>query len=321
MEEIKLITDLADAGKRLDVYLSEYLEGYSRTYAQRLIDQELVRVDGRPVKRSFRLEGEEELSFQIPENEALKIEAEDIPLEIVYEDDWLMVVNKPKGMVVHPAPGHQTGTLVNAVMYHAGSSLSGINGVLRPGIVHRIDRDTTGLLLVCKNDKAHESIAAQLKEHSIKRRYTALAEGRFPDRIGTVDAPIGRDRKNRLRMAVDRESGKEAVTHYEVREQYRKYALLYCRLETGRTHQIRVHLASLGHPLAGDLLYGGHSLGSETGQYLHAGLLGFRHPQSGAYLEFEAPLPAYFADRLTLLRKETESMHAAAEDGRKGEAR
>ena len=303
MEEICLTTELSDAGKRLDAYLSEYLEGYSRTYAQKLIDQGLVLVDGRQVKRSFRLDGEEELLLQIPENEALPIEAEDLPLDIVYEDDWLMVVNKPKGMVVHPAPGHRSGTLVNALMYHAKDRLSGINGVLRPGIVHRIDRDTTGLLLVCKNDKAHESIAAQLKEHSITRRYTALAEGRFREKEGTVDAPIGRDRKNRLRMAVDPAGGKEAVTHYRVIEQYEKFALLHCRLETGRTHQIRVHMASLGHPLAGDLLYGGHSLGAEPGQYLHAGLLGFIHPESGTYMEFEAPLPAYFADRIEKMRK------------------
>jgi 23S rRNA pseudouridine1911/1915/1917 synthase len=304
MEEICLTTELSDAGKRLDAYLSEYLEGYSRTYAQKLIDQGLVLVDGKQVKRSFRLDGEEELLLQIPENEAPPIEAEDLPLDIVYEDDCLMVVNKPKGMVVHPAPGHRSGTLVNALMYHAGDRLSGINGVLRPGIVHRIDRDTTGLLLVCKNDRAHESIAAQLKEHSITRRYTALAEGRFRETEGTVDAPIGRDRKNRLRMAVDPAGGKEAVTHYRVIRQFQKYALLHCRLETGRTHQIRVHMASLGHPLAGDLLYGGHSLGQESGQYLHAGLLGFVHPESGKYMEFEAPLPDYFAERLEKLRKE-----------------
>ncbi len=303
MEKITLVTELEDAGKRLDAYLSEYLEGYSRTYAQKLITQGLVLVDGEAQKQSFRLNGEEELCIFLPEAEALQIEAEDIPLEIVYEDESLLVVNKPKGMVVHPAPGHKSGTLVNAVMFHAGGRLSGINGVLRPGIVHRIDRDTTGLLLVCKNDKAHESIAAQLKEHSITRRYTALAEGHFAEAQGTVDAPIGRDKKNRLRMAVDRTGGKRAVTHYEVLEEFKKYSLIHCRLETGRTHQIRVHMASIGHPLAGDLLYGGHSLGTESGQYLHAGLLGFIHPESGQYMEFEAPLPAYFAERLQKLEK------------------
>ena len=303
MEEINLATELGDAGKRLDAYLSEYLEGYSRTYAQKLIEEGCVLVDGRREKRSYRLGGEELLSVRLPDAQAPLIEAEDIPLEIVYEDDWVLIVNKPKGMVVHPAPGHRSGTLVNALMYHAGSRLSGINGVLRPGIVHRIDRDTTGLLLVCKNDQAHESIAEQLKVHSITRRYTALAEGRFPVTEGCVDAPIGRDKKNRLRMAVDREGGKSAVTHYTVLESFQKYTLLSCRLETGRTHQIRVHMASLGHPLAGDLLYGGHSLGPESGQYLHAGLLGFRHPHSGEYMEFEAPLPEYFARRLQILEK------------------
>jgi 23S rRNA pseudouridine1911/1915/1917 synthase len=303
MKELTLTTELSDAGKRLDAYLSEYLEGYSRTYAQKLIDQDLVRVDGLSVKRSFRLEGDEEISLTVPDQEVPTAEAEDIPLDIVYEDDFLMIVNKPKGMVVHPAPGHRTGTLVNAVMYHAKGSLSGINGVLRPGIVHRIDRDTTGLLIVCKNDAAHESIAAQLKDHRITRRYTALAEGHFPSAEGTVDAPIGRDRKNRLRMAIDREKGRQAVTHYQVIDEFRAYSLLYCRLETGRTHQIRVHLSSLGHPLAGDGLYGGKPLGKEPGQYLHAGLIGFVHPGSGEYMEFEAPLPAYFAERLKKLER------------------
>ena len=212
MKQFDWSTDLPDAGKRLDAYLSEYLEGYSRTYIQKLIEQGCVTVNGRLEKRSFRLQGDEELSLTLPDNEAPPVEAEDIPLDIVYEDDWLLVVNKPKGMVVHPAPGHRSGTLVNAVMFHAGKSLSGINGVLRPGIVHRIDRDTTGLLLVCKNDRAHEAIAEQLKEHSVTRRYTALAEGRFGEDEGTVDAPIGRDKKNRLRMGIDRTGGKEAVT-------------------------------------------------------------------------------------------------------------
>ncbi len=301
MKQFDWSTDLPDAGKRLDAYLSEYLEGYSRTYIQKLIEQGHVTVDGRLQKRSFRLQGEEELSLTLPDSEVPPVEAEEIPLDIVYEDEWLLVVNKPKGMVVHPAPGHRSGTLVNAVMFHAGESLSGINGVLRPGIVHRIDRDTTGLLLVCKNDRAHEAIAAQLKEHSVTRRYTALAEGHFTEEEGTVNAPIGRDRKNRLRMGIDRLNGKEAVTHYRVLDRFRDYTLLSCRLETGRTHQIRVHMASAGHPLAGDLLYGGHSLGSESGQYLHAGVLGFHHPEDGRYMEFEAPLPEYFAERLRKL--------------------
>ena len=301
MNELLLTCELSDTGKRLDQYLSEVLEGYSRTYAQKLIEQALVLVEGKSVKRSYRLEGDEEILVRVPPQEVLKVEAENIPLDIVYEDNSLMVINKPKGMVVHPAPGHKSGTLVNAVLYHAAGSLSGINGVMRPGIVHRIDRDTTGLLIVCKNDRAHESIAAQLKEHSITRRYTALAEGRFSEDEGCVRAPIGRDHHNRLRMAVDEKNGKPAATHYSVIERFQQYTLVQCRLETGRTHQIRVHLSSIGHPLAGDTLYGGKSLGKESGQYLHAGLIGFIHPESGKYMEFEAPLPEYFSDRLRKL--------------------
>ena len=290
MSELRLISEWEDGGKRLDAYLSGVLEGYSRTYVQKLIDQGAVLVDGRARKASWRLEGEEEIAVDLPEKETLAVEAEDIPLDIVFEDEYLMVVNKPKGMVVHPAPGHLTGTLVNAVLYHAAGSLSGINGVLRPGIVHRIDKDTTGLLIVCKNDTAHESIAAQLRDHTITRRYTALAEGRFKEPEGEVNAPIGRDSKNRLRMGIDPKNGREAVTRWKVVDEFRNYTLLHCRLLTGRTHQIRVHMASIGHPLAGDVLYGGKSLGKEPGQYLHAGLIGFTHPATGEYLEFEAPL-------------------------------
>ncbi|MBO4838884.1 MAG: RluA family pseudouridine synthase [Lachnospiraceae bacterium] len=303
MSELQLISEWEDGGKRLDAYLSGVLEGYSRTYVQKLIDQGTVLVDGRARKASFRLEGEEEITVDLPEKETLAVEAEDIPLDIVFEDEYLMVVNKPKGMVVHPAPGHLTGTLVNAVLYHAAGSLSGINGVLRPGIVHRIDKDTTGLLIVCKNDTAHESIAAQLRDHTITRRYTALAEGRFKEPEGEVDAPIGRDSKNRLRMGIDPKNGREAVTRWKVVDEFRNYTLLHCRLLTGRTHQIRVHMASIGHPLAGDVLYGGKSLGKEPGQYLHAGLIGFTHPATGEYLEFEAPLPEYFAERLRKLER------------------
>nr|MBQ6241566.1 RluA family pseudouridine synthase [Lachnospiraceae bacterium] len=303
MSELRLISEWEDGGKRLDAYLSGVLEGYSRTDVQKLIDQGAVLVDGRARKASWRLEGEEEIAVDLPEKETLAVEAEDIPLDIVFEDEYLMVVNKPKGMVVHPAPGHLTGTLVNAVLYHAAGSLSGINGVLRPGIVHRIDKDTTGLLIVCKNDTAHESIAAQLRDHTITRRYTALAEGRFKEPEGEVNAPIGRDSKNRLRMGIDPKNGREAVTRWKVVDEFRNYTLLHCRLLTGRTHQIRVHMASIGHPLAGDVLYGGKSLGKEPGQYLHAGLIGFTHPATGEYLEFEAPLPEYFAERLRKLER------------------
>ena len=301
MKEIQLQPEWEDEGKRLDVYLSAYLEGYSRSYVQKLIEQGAVLVDGRLRKPSFRLEGEELIQLTLPEPEALGVEPEDIPLDIVFEDDCLMVINKPKGMVVHPAPGHKSGTLVNGVLFHAAGSLSGINGVLRPGIVHRIDKDTTGLLIVCKNDLAHESIAAQLKAHSLTRRYTALVEGHFKEPEGEINAPIGRDPRNRLRNWVVPETGREAITRYQVLESYRDYSLLHCRLLTGRTHQIRVHMAYTGHPLAGDTLYGGRSLGKEPGQYLHAGLIGFVHPVSGEYLEFEAPLTDYFAERLNLL--------------------
>ncbi len=306
MNEIYLETELADAGKRLDAYLAEYLENQSRSYIQKLIAQGQVLVSDKAVKQSYRLTGEETIFLRLPDAEALDIAAENIPLSICYEDDSLLVVNKPKGMVVHPAPGHKCGTLVNALLYHAGNSLSGINGVSRPGIVHRIDKDTTGLLLVCKNDKAHEAISRQLHSHRLNRRYVALAEGVFSQKEGCINEPLGRDRHNRLRMGVDPQ-GKEAITHYQVEEQFAKYALLHCRLETGRTHQIRAHMAWLGHPLAGDILYGGHSLGEPAGQYLHAQLLGFIHPDSGEYMEFSAPLPDYFAERIRKLQREAEA--------------
>ena len=302
MTELILTTDISDADKRLDTYLSEYLEGYSRSYTQKLIDRGLVTVEGKQVKCSLKLKGEEELRVELPDPEPLLIPAENIPLDIVYEDQDLIVVNKPKDMVVHPAPGHKSGTLVNALLYHCGSSLSGINGVLRPGIVHRIDRDTTGLLVVCKNDEAHRKIAEQLKEHSSKRKYTALVQGNIKEDSLRIEGAIGRDTKNRLRMGLDPQ-GKPAVTHVKVLERFGKYTLVECILETGRTHQIRVHLSSLGHPLVGDELYGaGKCPWNTRGQCLHAGLLGFVHPTSGQYMEFEAPLPDYLEKILRQLR-------------------
>ena len=225
----------------------------------------------------------------------MNVEPENIPLDILYEDEDVLVINKPKGMVVHPAAGHSGGTLVNAVLYHCGENLSGINGVQRPGIVHRIDQNTTGSLVVCKNDKAHQSLAKQLKEHSITRVYLAFVYGNIREEEGTVDAPVGRHPYDRKKMAVNREHGKEAVTHYRVLERYGDFTLISCRLETGRTHQIRVHMASIGHPLLGDDVYGPSRCPFRLeGQTLHAETLGFIHPSTGAYMEFHAPLPEYF---------------------------
>ena len=303
MNTISLTTELPDSGKRLDVYLSECREGYSRAYIQKLIAGGSVRVDGKIRKSSYRLDGEETIEIDLPDPEPLRVPAEDIPLDIVYEDEDILIVNKPKGMVVHPAAGHATVTFVNALLYHCGDSLSGINGILRPGIVHRIDKDTTGLLVICKNDQAHAAVSDQLKAHTITRRYQALAAGRITE-DRTVDAPIGRDRKNRLRMAVDPE-GKPAVTHIHVLNTFDKYTWVECRLETGRTHQIRVHMASIGHPLAGDALYGGPALKGWEGQCLHAKTLGLIHPRTGEYMEFDSGLPAYFREMLEKLNRES----------------
>ena len=307
----------AAAGKRLDAWLAETYEEFSRSFIQRLIRSGRVCVGSKPVKSSYRLRGDEEIHMTVPPAEEAAIEPEDLPLDIVYEDDDILIVNKPKNMVVHPAPGHYSGTLVNALMYHCRDRLSGINGVLRPGIVHRIDRDTTGLLVICKNDAAHAAVASQLAEHSITRRYTALVYGNLNgDRI--IDAPIARSRTNRLKMAVDPIDGKRAVTHVKVLERFSGFTLVECRLETGRTHQIRVHMAHIGHPVAGDPLYGP---GDTTirfrvhendaprtvaftlnGQALHARLLGLIHPSTGEYMEWEAPLPEYFEELLAQLR-------------------
>jgi 23S rRNA pseudouridine1911/1915/1917 synthase len=285
--------DMTDA--RIDRCIADVYEDMSRSYIQKLIKDGLVFVNGRICKASHRVCEGDIISFSAPELKLPDIAAEDIPLDIIYEDNDVIVVNKPKGMVVHPAPGHYSGTLVNALMYHCGKDLSGINGVMRPGIVHRIDMDTTGSLLVCKNDRAHMSIAAQLKEHSIKRIYTAVAHGVFRDDTGRIAAPIGRSEKNRKMMAVNVKNSKEAVTNYRVIERYPKYTMLECRLETGRTHQIRVHLSSIGHPIAGDELYCTLKPPCKLeGQALHAGTIGFVHPATGVYMEFTAPLPEYF---------------------------
>lgn len=293
---------------RIDKYLSDcpqLLErSLTRSHIQKLIQEGFATIREKPVKSSYKVQGGEEITLLVPAPEPVDILPENIPLDILYEDEELLVVNKPKGMVVHPAAGHYSGTLVNAVLYHCGGKLSGINGIQRPGIVHRIDRDTTGALLVCKTDLAHQKLAVQLKEHTIKRRYRAIVKGTFQENEGTVDAPIGRHPVDRKRMAINHKNGKNAVTHYKVLEQFRDCAYIECRLETGRTHQIRVHMASLGHPLLGDEVYGNGKSDREKGlqgQTLHAMVLGFVHPVTEEYMEFTAPLPGYFQDLLEKL--------------------
>lgn len=294
---------------RIDKYIASVNEELSRTYIQRLIDDRMVLVNDKPVKASYKVEEGDRICYTVPDPQMPSVEPEDIPLDIVYEDDDLIIVNKPKGMVVHPAPGSPGGTLVNALLYRCGDSLSGINGVLRPGIVHRIDKDTTGLIVVCKNDNAHRLIAEQLKVHSVTRRYTALCCGNLKDDEGVVDAPIGRNTTDRKKMAIDRVHGKQAVTHYRVLERFKKgsacYTLIECRLETGRTHQIRVHMSSLGHPLLGDDIYGGARDDYKylEGQCLHAGVLGLVRPSDGEYIEFNAELPDYFKALLDKMRQ------------------
>lgn len=296
---------------RLDSYLSDKFEDMSRSRIQGLIKNGNITVNGKKQKCGYMLSDGDVIEAVMPEPEDISIEAEDIPLDIVYEDDDVIVINKPKGMVVHPANGHYSGTMVNALMYHCKDSLSGINGELRPGIVHRIDKDTTGLIIACKNDAAHNSIAEQLAVHSIDREYIALCYGNIKENNGTVDAPIARSRTDRKLMAVCRDGeGRHAVTHYTVLERFQNglgsqmpLSLIKCRLETGRTHQIRVHMSHIGHPLAGDDSYGikKDSL-SGYGQYLHAAVLGFTHPRTGERLRFEAPLPEYFSNTLIRLR-------------------
>ena len=296
-----------DSQIRLDKLLAEHLGGMSRSAIQNLISQGLVTVDGKALSKSAKLSPGQEILVTIPEPQEPDVQPEDIPLKVIYEDDDLLVVNKPKGMVVHPAPGNYTGTLVNALLHHCGNSLSGINGVLRPGIVHRIDKDTSGLLLVAKNDFTHHGLAEQLQIHSLTREYRAIVYGNLRDNQGTVDAPIGRHPVERKKMAIlpgGAPGAREAVTHYFVEERLPGFTYTRLRLETGRTHQIRVHMASLGHPVAGDPVYGPKKAITElNGQCLHAGLLGFIHPRIGEYMEFSSSLPEYFQNFLTKLRK------------------
>lgn len=302
MEQFTYQIGLEEDEERLDKWISEVLPDLSRSYIQKCIKDNHILVNQRPQKASYRLKVDDEIVFSVPEAAEPAIEAEDIPLDVLYEDEDVLVVNKPKGMVVHPAPGHYSGTLVNAVLYHCRDRLSGINGVMRPGIVHRIDQDTTGSLIVCKNDRAHRMIAAQLKEHSITRRYRAIVHGVLRQDTGVIDAPIGRDPRERKRMAVNEKNGKPAVTHYTVLQRFKEYTYIECRLETGRTHQIRVHMASIGHPLLGDEVYCHRKTPYRLeGQTLHAMVIGFAHPADGRYVEVTAPLPAYFEHLLHIL--------------------
>ena len=297
-----LDVDADHAGQRLDRFLAEALPDLSRSHLKALIEDGCVTIEGRKSKPSRPVNAGEEICVDLPPDAPCEALPEDIPLDILYEDDDLLIVNKPKGMTVHPAPGHESGTLVNAVLAHCGESLSGINGVLRPGIVHRIDKDTTGALAICKNDAAHRAVAEQLKTHSITRVYRGIVFGNPPEDEGTVTGNIGRSRRDRKKMAVVTEGGKEAVTHYKVLRRYAKAAYCEFTLETGRTHQIRVHMAHIGHPLLGDTVYGPARQPFATqGQVLHAMVLGFSHPADGHYLEVTAPLPAYFEDILCKL--------------------
>lgn len=289
--------------ERIDKCICNYMDSLSRSYIQKIIKTSNVFVNDIPVKANYKVKVDDKIRFIIPENVEPDIPAQNIPLDIIYEDKDILIVNKPKDMVVHPAPGHYEGTIVNAVMYHCKDALSGINGVMRPGIVHRIDKDTTGSLIICKNDEAHNFIAAQLKEHSINRRYRAIVWGRVSLDEGVIDAPIGRHPTDRKKMAINQKNGKTAVTHYKVLERFEKFSYIECRLETGRTHQIRVHMASIGHPLLGDEVYSNaKSPYKVKGQTLHAMTIGFIHPYTKEYMEFEAPLPDYFEDILRKLR-------------------
>ncbi len=300
-EFILTIEDSSDEGIRIDKYIANALPEKSRNYYQKAIDNGFVLVNGKSIKSKYQTKLGDEIIVSIEPVKEIDIVPEDIPIEILYEDDDVIVVNKPKGMVVHPAPGHYSGTLVNALMFHCKDSLSGINGEIRPGIVHRIDMNTTGSLLVCKNDMAHNNIAAQIKVHSVNRIYKGIVIGNFKEETGTINAPIGRNPKDRKKMAIVT-GGREAITHFTVLEQYKGYSFVQFRLETGRTHQIRVHMAHIGHPLLGDDVYG-KSYKDLQGQTLHAQTIGFIQPSTKKYVEVDAPLPDYFIELLDKFRK------------------
>lgn len=303
MTELVFSASTEDSGIRVDRFLQARLPDHSRSAIQKWMEDGCVLVNGKSVAKNYKLSGVCEILVRIPEPQELQVRAENIPLDIVYEDDDLLVVNKPKGMVVHPAPGNSDGTLVNALLYHCKGSLSGINGVIRPGIVHRIDKDTSGLLMVAKNDRAHLGLAEQIKEHSFDRVYETVVYGQFKEDSGTVNAPIGRHPVDRKRMAVTASHSREAVTHFQVLERLNGFTHLRVQLETGRTHQIRVHMAYIGHPVAGDPVYGPRKVISELhGQCLHAREIGFTHPVTGERMHFSSPLPDYFVRFLDQVR-------------------
>ncbi len=304
MDILELQITAEENGTRLDSYLAEQLEGISRSYIQKLIADGLVQVNQKQVKANYKIKTNDQLLVEIPEAAPVDIQPEPMDLDIVYEDSDLLIINKPVGLVVHPAHGHYSGTLVNGLLAHC-TDLSGINGKMRPGIVHRIDKDTSGLLMIAKNDLAHQHLAEQLKEHSIKRAYYALVQGVISEPAGLIDAPIGRHEVDRKKMAMTFKNSKEARTHYYVKERFARTTFIECRLETGRTHQIRVHMAYLGHPLVGDPLYGTRKNNLDfPGQALHAYALGFVHPRTGEELYFEAPLPEHFQNTLKRLAQD-----------------
>lgn len=304
MEELFVfVVSQEEQDLRIDRYLSEKIENCSRSFVQKLLKDGKVSISGKSAKPSYKVQAGDVIEAKVPEPEELEILPEDIPLDILYEDEDVLIVNKPKGMVVHPSAGHYSHTLVNAVMFHCKDQLSGINGVLRPGIVHRIDMDTTGALVICKNDASHQKLAEQLAVHAITRKYRALVHGNLKEDTGTVTGAIGRHPTDRKKMAINERNGKPAVTHYRVLQRFGNYTYIECELETGRTHQIRVHMASIGHPLVGDAVYGPKKcpFPKLQGQTLHAMVLGFTHPSTGEYLEVTAPLPEYFEKLLSEL--------------------
>ncbi len=305
MKKLDVTVKTEDAGERLDRIINQKYPELTRSYIQQLIESGNITIAEKQPPKSYKVRKGDIIDILLPEPEKLDISPEKIELDVIFEDEYLLVVNKPKGMVVHPAPGNYSGTLVNALLEHCGDSLSGINGVIRPGIVHRIDKDTSGLLIVAKNDNAHKSLAAQIKEHSFRREYMAVLSGNVKNDSGIIDVPLGRSPKDRKKQAANGLGAREALTEYSVLERYRRFCLVRCTLKTGRTHQIRVHMAYIAHPVAGDTVYGGTKNGfSLQGQCLHAATIGFVHPKTNEYLEFTSPLPDYFRDFINKISME-----------------